>query len=375
MMMDTATISRQHDIVYHHATLHQGDESFSAHSCGSQCVPNSIASTALSKFCTIRRWTTKELDLILKHGDKLYKDIHPEEYFNQHPGDSGLLEIEDIPTECNLFGRHFKISCDGCEHSSINHTGITESLQKFCQHSEYCDGLIFMGNRCGAYASSLIYRNGRVYAFDPHSLSPTTGMPCANGTSVLLTFDSISKFAEYLLHCASNRSAEQLTLCKVTITKMQQLECRDLNLENRQHQNANLKLHTRKLQSNTVHNEVKDDHMKNSTTTKCSQDTKSKHAEHSQQIESEQNVALMCEICSKILNNLYNFNLHKEKCKEKQTFICKNCSKKFNNSYNLKLHEEKCKEKQTFICKICSKNSTVHIILSYMKKNVRKHKN
>ena len=115
MMMDTATITRQHDIVYQHGTLHQGDKSFSAHSHGRQCVPNSIASIALSKFCTIRRWTTEDLDLILRHSDKLYKNICPEEYFNQHPGDSGLLVIEDILTKCNLFGRHFKLSCDGCE--------------------------------------------------------------------------------------------------------------------------------------------------------------------------------------------------------------------------------------------------------------------
>ena len=355
MMMDTATITRQHDIVYQHGTLHQGDESFSAHSCGCQCVPYSIASIALSKFCTILRWTTEDLDLILRHGDKLYKNIRPEEYFNQHPGDSGLLVIEDIPTEFNVFGRHFKISCDGCEDCLINCTDIIESLQKFCQHSEHCDGLVFMGNQCGAYASSLIYRNGRVYTFDPHSLSPITGMPCANGTSVLLSFDSIFKFAEYLLHCASNRNAEQLTLWKVIITKMQQLEYRDPKLKNGEHQSVNLKLHIGKLQSNTVHNKMKDDHMKNLANTKCSQDTESERIEHSQQIESERNVALMCDICSKTLNNLYNFNLHKQICKEKQTFICKKCSKKLDNSHNLKSHQEACKGKQTFICKKCSK--------------------
>ena len=151
-------------------------------------------------------------------------------------------------------------------------------------------------------------------------------MPCANGTSVLLRFDSMSKFAEYLLHCASHRNAEQLTLCKLTITKMQQLENRNLNLENRQHENANVNLHTRKLQSSTVHSEVKDDHMKNSTTTKYAHDTESSHAEHSQQIESEKNVALICEICSKTCNNSYDLNLHQEKCKEKQTFVCKSCT-------------------------------------------------
>ena len=61
MMMDTATITQQH-IVYLHGTCHQGDESFSACSHGRQCVPNSIASIALSKICTIRQWTTAHLD-------------------------------------------------------------------------------------------------------------------------------------------------------------------------------------------------------------------------------------------------------------------------------------------------------------------------
>ena len=100
---------------------------------------------------------------------------------------------------------------------------------------------------------------------------------------------------------------------------------------------------------------MKDDHMKNLVNTKCSQDTESEHIEHSQQIESERNVALMCEICSKTLNNLYNFNLHKQICKEKQTFICQNCSKKLDNSHNLKSQQEACKGKQTFICEKYSK--------------------
>ena len=61
---------------------------------------------------------------------------------------------------------------------------------------------------------------------------------------------------------------------------------------------------------------MKDDHTKNSTIRKC-EETKNKHIKQLQQIESEQKVALMCEICSKTLDNLYNLNLHKEKCKEK----------------------------------------------------------
>ena len=201
------------------------------------------------------------MDRILKVGDRFYQTIHPEEHFDQNSHDSGLLEIEDIPTECDLFSRHFKINQDGCENCQISYIDISESLCKICQQADNCNGVILMGNQSGACASSLIYRTGKVYTFDPHSLSPMTGMPCANGTSVLLAFDSISKFAEYLAQCACECHAEQLTLWKLNITRMQQFKCRDSNLKNGELQNANLKLNTGKLESNTVHSEVKDDHI------------------------------------------------------------------------------------------------------------------
>ena len=284
-----------------------------------------------------------------------YQKLHTAEYFNKNPTDSGLLEIEDIPTECFLFRRHFKISEDGCENCLVNYTDISHSLHKICQQTENCDGIIFMGDECGAYASSLMYRNEKVYTFDPHSLSPITGMPCANGTFVLLAFDSISKFAEYLVQCAStHRHAQQITFWKLNITKMQQDQCTDPNFKSEGHQDANSKLHTGKLESKVVHSKAKNDHMKKSTIKKCSKETDREYTKHSQ-TESEHKLTLICDICSKTLDNLYNFNIHKEKCKGKKTFICKICSKNLDNSHNLKLHEEKCKKTQKLVCKTCSK--------------------
>ena len=161
-----------------------------------------------------------------------------------------------------------------------------------------------------------------------------------------LHFDSISKFAEYLVQCGSvHRHAQQLTLWKLNITRVQQDQSRDPNV-NVGHQDANSKSHTAKRESKVVHNKAQDDYIKNSTITKCSQETDSEHTKqetdrehtkHSQETKSEQKVTLICDICSKTLDNLYNLNFHKEKCKEKN------------------LHKVKCKEKQTFICKICSK--------------------
>ena len=57
MMMEATTSSRQCDIdiVYLQGTFHQGNESqFKDFSRGHQCVPDSIASIALSQICSIQ---------------------------------------------------------------------------------------------------------------------------------------------------------------------------------------------------------------------------------------------------------------------------------------------------------------------------------
>ena len=105
-----------------------------------------------------------------------------------------------------------------------------------------------------------------IYIFDPHSLSHVTGMPCVNGTSVLLVFDNISKCAEYLAYCAYTRHAIQLSIWKLVVTKMQQHQCggkvlefliknRQINFEpsvtfsKKEHQSTNMKSHTSKIEN------------------------------------------------------------------------------------------------------------------------------
>ena len=368
-MMDTATIT-QHDVIYLHETFHQGDESkFPDYSRGCQCVTNSIASMMLSKIYAIQQWTTEHLNRILKAGDVFYQNICPEERFIQNPGDSGLLEIEDIPNECELLNRHFRISNDESENCPIDVTQISKSLHQICQQTENCDGIILMGDQYGAYASNLMYHNGKVHTFDPHSQSHTTGMPCADGTSVLLTFDSISKFAEYLVQCASIHNAEQVTLCKLIVTTMQQFhQCTDSNLMNGKHQNANLNLHIGKHELSMVYSEVKGDHIKNSVITKCSQVTESEHAKHPQENEDEQKVTFIS----------HSLNLHEEKCKKSQKLICKTCSKTMGNWHNFNLHKTKCKNKyneakMTSKCNICSKLLDNNNNLSQHENECKKH--
>ena len=97
-----------------------------------------------------------------------------------------------------------------------------------CQRALDCDAIIVMGDRFGAYAASLMQCNKKLFIFDPHSLSHITGMPCADGRSVLLRFDNASKCAEYLVLCANFHNVIQLSVWKLVITtKMQQYQCGD----------------------------------------------------------------------------------------------------------------------------------------------------
>ena len=223
--MDTSIVTSQHNIVYCHGTFHQGDEAqFTDYSRGRQCVTNSVAAIAFSKICDLRQWTSEDLDQILKAGDILYQQIRPVEFFNHHPFDTGLLELHDLPGKCDIFSRHFEIHSNGNMYCDINVIKICDCLRNVCQDPSNCDAIIVMGDQYGAYASSLIYCNQKIYIFDPHSLSHITGMPCADGTSILLTFDTIFSCAEYLVYCANARHAIQLSVWKLVITGIQQFQ-------------------------------------------------------------------------------------------------------------------------------------------------------
>ena len=266
MSMDITTSTTADNLVHLHGTFHQGDEvHFMDYSPGRQCVTNSVVATALSKICLIRQWTTEHLDSILKAGDILYQQVRPKEFFDQYPLDNGLLELEDIPVECEIFNRHFEIHSNGSIDCCIN---VGEIRNCLCNWD--CEAIVIMGDQYGAYASCLIQYSEKIYIFDPHSLSHVTGMPCADRTSVLLVFDSISKYAEYLVYCANARHAIQLSMWKLVVTEVQQYQYGEkllkfprktlqMNFEpsvafsNEEHQCTNMRSCTSKIENRVPH--------------------------------------------------------------------------------------------------------------------------
>ena len=60
----------------------------------------------------IASWNSPDLDFILKEGDHLYRHIRPQRFFDQTIS-NGLLELDDVPLECDIFERCFKIIHQG----------------------------------------------------------------------------------------------------------------------------------------------------------------------------------------------------------------------------------------------------------------------
>ena len=351
--LDTTTVAMEHDIVYLYGTFHQGDEfQFIDYSCGHQCVTNSVSAIALSKICPIREWTTQHLDQILKAGDVLYKQVRPVEFFEQHPLNNGLLELDDIPVECDIFNRQFEVQNIGSMYCNINVTEIGDCLYNICQHPLDHDAIIVMGDHYGAYAASLMQYNEKLYIFDPHSISHVTGMPCADGSSVLLTFNNTCKCAEYLVHCANSHHAIQLSIWKLVITRMQkyqyggkvfkfQIKAPQINsahlvtFSKEENEGTNIKSHTSKPQKKTLHSKITDDKI-----------THSEMIKGSEAMNNEKKSTPICKTYSKQLDNLCNYNSHGEKKKQKQektVIVCK-CSRVLGNQTSLRSHEKTCKK-------------------------------
>ena len=352
MNMDTATVIMEHNIVYLYGTFHQGDElQFFDYSRGRQCVTNSVSAIALSKICPIREWTTQHFDRILKAGDVLYQKVRPVEFFKQHPLDNGLLELDDIPVECDIFSRQFEVQKIGSMYCNINVTEIGNCLNNIYQHPLDHDAIIVMGDHYGAYATSLMQHNEKIYIFDPHSISYVTGMPCADGRSVLLTFNNTSKCAEYLVQCANSRHAIQLSIWKLMITRIQQYQCGDkvckfqiktpqtksahsVTISKEENEGTSMKSHTSKSQKKTPHSKIMDDKI-----------THSEMIKDSEAVNNEKKSTRICKTYSKQLDNLCSYNSHEEKSKQKQEEMIVTCkySSILDNQKNLLSHEKTCK--------------------------------
>ena len=184
-------------------STHQGDINiFDSHSVGCQCLPNSLMACVMSVIEEPSNWTTKTMDDILHEGDKLYQMIDTEEQ---------LLLPSDLPVCVTMYNRVCHIITGKEAYGSFvrditNTKVILSALCTLIQRTN-TSALLCLGDKTGSSAIALLSTGTHLFVFDSHSRD-NSGMPCANGTAILMKFHNIDSTTSYICDLAHGLSAK-----------------------------------------------------------------------------------------------------------------------------------------------------------------------
>ena len=185
------------------ASTHQGDPAiFNPNSIGRQCLPNCLIACSIAASEEPSSWTIDTMDYILHEGDKLYSKI-----------DVGhdLLLPTDLPTCVHIRNSIIHLvlgkQAFGSFANSIMKT--IKMLSVLCTFvmTTNTSTLLCLGNKTGSSAVTVLSRNTSMYIFDSHSRD-SPGLPCANGSAVLIKFNDIGKTVSFICELADKLSAK-----------------------------------------------------------------------------------------------------------------------------------------------------------------------
>ena len=184
------------------ASTHQGDPNiFHPQSVGRQCLPNSLMACVMAAIEQPSNWTTETMDYILHEGDKLYSNI---DVGNE------LLLPSDLPTCVHINNKVYQIvrgkEAFGSFVENVAETRkILFALCTFIQKT-MTSALLCVGDKMGASAIAILSVNTSFFIFDAHSRN-NCGMPCPDGTSVLMQFSDVDETVSYICELADSLSA------------------------------------------------------------------------------------------------------------------------------------------------------------------------
>ena len=146
-------------------------------------------------------WTTETMDHILHEGDKLYQRIDTEQQ---------LLLPSDLLTCVTMSNRvcHIITGKEAFGSFVQNITNTQDILSALCAliQKTTTSALMCLGDRTGSSAIALLSTNTSFFIFDSHSCD-NIGMPCANGSAILMKFDNIDSTVAYICQLAHELSA------------------------------------------------------------------------------------------------------------------------------------------------------------------------
>ena len=146
-------------------------------------------------------WTTETMDHILYEGDKLYRTIDTEQQ---------LLLPSDLPACVTVNNRVCHITTGkeafGSFVQDITETKIILSALCTLLQKTTTSALLCLGDKTGSSAIAMLTNNTSLFIFDSHSRDDS-GMPCPNGTAVVMKFENIDDTVSYICQLAYELSA------------------------------------------------------------------------------------------------------------------------------------------------------------------------
>ena len=205
-------------IIIAKATSHQGDIThFGTTSVGRQCVPNCVACIAYAQNKNFDKWTHKNMDIILKEGDRLYQEIYDNMVTKQD-----YFLLEDIPQTFLCFNQNWIFSI--CNEVDVGLKGKdTEDIKEISNSiSTLFEGdacaIMLLGSLTYASASVIVKKSNTFYIFDPHSRSDDYGMPVSDGHAILGLFQQNEELVLYILQLSKKLFATDLSISLVSLS-------------------------------------------------------------------------------------------------------------------------------------------------------------
>ena len=237
------------------ASTHQGDTNlFDPCSVGHQCLPNSSMACMMSAIQEPSYWTTGTMDYILYKGDKLYQTIDTEEQ---------LLLPSDLPTCVTMCNKVCHIitgkEAYGSFVQNITETKIILSALCTLLQRTTTSALVCLGDKTGSSTIALLISDTSLFVFDSHSRDEN-GMPCPNGTAVLMKFENVHNTVSYICQLAHELSASLFHLTFYHAQTDVQCECKtkcdtpNIRAVGILLHDEILQLHTEYIHQNSQHN-------------------------------------------------------------------------------------------------------------------------
>ena len=146
-------------------------------------------------------WTTETMDHILHEGDKLYQSIDTEQQ---------LLLPSDLPRCVTVKNRVCHMIAGKEAYGSfvqdITETKIILSALCALLQKTSTSALLCIGDKTGSSGIAVLTNSTSLFIFDSHSRD-NSGMPCPNGTAVVMKFDNVDNTASYICELAHELSA------------------------------------------------------------------------------------------------------------------------------------------------------------------------